>query len=199
MKTNNHFKIKLTVFVVLLCLVGCKQNYDTPETIAEKYLMELSSDLSEFGFYNARKHDSRNFALIKNEQSDSIISGGEIPSTSELFNKYFQETKMFHRWELKEKSYNTINLYKVFDLTDRTDSIMLDTYMSIESHTLTKIVRRMNAATFLEMENVPFCTLTYSIDPMHLDFKGDVYNTAEVGVIKHPEYGYKIVSFTWKY
>ena len=185
----------ITILLLTSIIVGCKKDIGTPESAAEKYLSDLSCDLSEHGFYSAINHDNSNLALMMNEQADSIISGGEIPTMSELFDKYFQDDKMFYRWDLMEKVNDSINLYRVCDLTEKNGKIMLDAYMSLDSSK--KIVRTEKAATFLEFENVPLYKLKYKIDPVHIDFDGDKYKVAYVSVIKHPEDGYKIVSFMW--
>lgn len=192
-------KINLTIFLALLIsLTSCKSP-ETPESVADKYLCDLRSDLSELGFYSSVNHDNRSLALMLNEQADSIISGGKIPAMSELFDKYFQDDKLFHRWELMEKRNDTIDIYKVFDLTNETDATMLDAYLSMESYASKKIIRTEKATTFLEFENVPLYQLKYKIDSVHIDFEGDKYKVAEVGVIKHPEDGYKVVYFVWEY
>lgn len=188
----------ITILLLAFIIVGCKKDIGTPEGAAEKYLSDLSSDLSEFGFYNARNHDNRSLALMLNEQADSIISGGKIPAMSELFDKYFQDDKLFHRWEPMGKANDSINLYRVCDLTDKNGKIMLDAYMSLERNSSKTIIHTEKAATFLDFENVPIYKLIYKIDPVHIDFEGDKYKVAEVGVIKHPEDGYKVVSFMWE-
>lgn len=188
----------ITILLLAFIIVGCKKDIGTPESAAEKYLSDLSSDLSEFGFYNARNHDNRSLALMINEQADSIIIGGEIPAMSELFDKYFQDDKLFHRWELIEKGNDTIDIYKVFDLTNETDATMLDAYLSMESYASKKIIRAGNAAAFLDIENAPLYKLKYKIDSEHIDFEGDKYKIAEVVVLKLPEKGYKVVSFRWE-
>lgn len=188
----------ITILLLAFIIVGCKKDIGTPESAAEKYLSDLSSDLSEFGFYNARNHDNRSLALMINEQADSIISGGKIPAMSELFDKYFQNDKLFHRWELIGKASDTVALYRVCDLTEKNGKIMLDAYMSLERNSSKKIIHAEKAATFLDFENVPIYNLKYKIDPVHVDFDGDKYKVAYVGVIKHPEDGYKVVSFMWE-
>ena len=188
----------IAILLLAVVMVGCKKNIGTPESTAEQYLNDLSSDLSELGFYSAVNHDNRSLALMLNEQADSIISGGKIPAMSALFGKYFQDNKIFYRWELIEKVNDTINLYQVCDLTDKTDKIMLDAYMSLERNASKKIIRTENAATFLDLENVPLYKIKYKIDSRHVDFVGDEYRIATVVVIKHPEDGYKVVSFVWK-
>lgn len=190
-------KVIAIMAVVLLVMAGCTKDIGTPEDVAEKYLNDLSTDLRELVFYCALNHDNRSLALMINERADSIISGGKIPTMSELSDKYFEDDKVFYHWELEDKSCDSINLYKVFDLTDETDVIMFDTYMSMESYASKKIIRRENAATFLDEENVLLYKLKYKIDPVHEDFKGDIYKVAEVGVIKEPQLGYRVVSFMW--
>lgn len=189
----------ITILLLVFMIVSCKKDIGTPEGTAEKYLSDLSSDLSELGFYSAVNHNNRSLALMKNEQADSIISGGEIPTMSELFDKYFQDNKVFYRWELIGKASDAIALYRVCDLTEKNGKIMLDAYMSLERNSSKKIIRTEKVATFLEFENVPLYKLKYKIDPVHIDFEGDKYKVAEVGVIKHPEDGYKVVYFVWEY
>lgn len=191
-------KLITILFLAFFMIVSCKKDIGTPESAAEKYLSDLSSDLSELGFYNARNHDNRSLALMINEQADSIISGGKIPAMSELFDKYFHDNKVFIRWELLNVSECSVNLYRVFDLTEKTDKIMLDAYMSLERNSSKKIIRTENAATFLDFGDVPLYKIKYKIDPRHVDFVGDEYCIATVGVIKHPEDGYKVVSFIWE-
>ena len=188
----------ITILLLAFIIVGCKKDIGTPESAAEKYLSDLSSDLSELGFYNARNHDNRSLALMMNEQADSIIISGEIPAMSELFDKYFEDNKRFYRWELIGKASDTIALYRVCDLTEKNGKIMLDAYMSLERNSSKKIIHTEKAATFLDFENVPIYNLKYKIDPVHVDFDGEKYKVAYVGVIKHPEDGYKVVSFMWE-
>lgn len=54
----------ITILLLAFIIVGCKKDIGTPENAAEKYLSDLSSDLSEFGFYNAHNHDNRSLALM---------------------------------------------------------------------------------------------------------------------------------------
>lgn len=187
----------ITILLLIFMIAGCKKDIGSPESAADKYLSDLSSDLSELGFYSAVNHDNRSLALMMNEQADSVISGGEIPAMSYLFDKYFEDNKMFYRWELIGKAFDTIALYRVCDLTEKNGKIMLDAYMSLERNSSKKIIRTEKAATFRDFENIPIYKLKYKIDPVHIDFEGDKYKVAEVGVIKHPDDGYKVVSFMW--
>lgn len=198
---NDLMRMKLIIVSVLLFLIGCDSSkINSPEAIAEKYLSELSSDLSEHGFYNARKHDSRSAVLIYNEQADSIISRGKIPTYSELSKKYFQDNKYFYRWEYLGISADTIDIYQVWDFTNMPEAERNVRLELLEKDSYWKPVKITDiAAVIVEHENVPKYTIKYKIDKTHVDFVGDTYNVAEVGVIQHPEYGYKVVSLTWTY
>lgn len=189
----------ITILLLASIIVGCKNNIDTPENAAEKYLSDLSSDLSEFGFYNARSHDNRSLALMMNEQADSIISGGEIPAMSELFDKFFQEDKMFYRWDFLDMSVDSIGQYLVWDFTGMSDAEKSARIDLLNKGYFGKPIKQTDvAAVILEQENVPLYTLRYKIDSRHIDFKGEEYQTATVKVMANPEDGYKVVSFMWK-
>lgn len=198
--TTNHKYMKKLITILLLAfiIVGCKKDIGTPESAAEKYLSELNSDLSEFGFYNARNHDNRSLALMMNEQADSIISGGEIPAMSELFDKYFEDNTRFYRWELIDMSADSIGQYLVWDFTEMSDAEKSARIDLLNKGYFGKPIKQTDvAAVMLEHENVPRYTLRYKIDSHHVDFAGDEYRIATLGVIKHPEDGYKVVSFIW--
>lgn len=62
---------------------------------------------------------------------------------------------MFYHWELKEKTNDTIDIYRIFDLTKEMGANLLNDYMSIEPYASRKFFRAKNAATFLDIENVP--------------------------------------------
>lgn len=192
-------KTKLTVLAMLLCLVSCSHKaLDSPEDVAEKYLSELSSDLSELGFYNTRKHDSRSAVLIYNEQADSIISGGQIPTYSELSKKYFQDDKYFYRWEYLDISTDTVDIYQVWDFTNMPEEERNTRLELLGKDSYWKPVKITDiAAVIVEHENVPKYTIRYKIDKTHIDFVGDKFKEAEVAVIKYPDKGYKVISFTW--
>ena len=191
-------KTKLAILAMSLCLAGCNKNIDTPEVIAEKYLSELSSDLSELGFYNARKHNSRSAVLIYNEQADSIINGGQIPTYSELSKKYFQDDRYFYRWEYLDISTDTVNIYRVWDFTNMPEEERKTRLELLGKDSYWKPVKITDiAAVIIEYENVPKYTIRYKIDKTHIDFVGDKFKEAKVEVIKHPDKGYNVVSFTW--
>lgn len=179
-------------------IIGCKNEISTPESAAEKYLSDLSSDLSELGFYSAVNHDNRSLALMMNEQADSIISGGEIPAMSDLFNKYFQDNKMFYRWKFLDMSVDSIGQYLVWDFTEMSDVEKSTRIDLLNKGYFGKPIKQTDvAAVILEQENVPLYTLRYKIDSRHVDFVGDEYSIATLGVIKLPEKGYKVVSLIW--
>lgn len=60
---------------------------------------------------------------------------------------------------------------------------------------LIKINERM--AIILEY-TIPLYKMRYKIDEYHEAFVGNKYRIATLGVIKHPEHGYKVVSFMWE-
>lgn len=188
----------ITILLLAFIIVGCKK-IGTPESAAEKYLSDLRSDLSELGFYSALRHDNRSLALMLNEQADSIISGGEIPPMSELFDKYFQDNKMFYRWEFLDMSVDSIVQYQVWDFTEMSDAEKSTRIDLLNKGYFGKPIKQTDvAAVILEQENVPLYTLRYKIDSRHIDFKGEEYQTATVKVIANPEKGYKVVSFRWE-
>lgn len=191
-------KKAILIITLTVLIVGCKKEIDTPESAAEKYLSDLSSDLSELGFYSAVNHDNRSLALMINEQADSIISGGEIPAMSELFDKYFQDDKIFYRWEFLDMSVDSISQYQVWDFTEMPDAEKSTRIDLLNKGHFGKPIKQTDvAAVMLEHENVPLYTLRYKIDSRHVDFVGDEYSIATLGVIKLPEKGYKVVSLIW--
>lgn len=189
----------ITILLLEFIIVGCKKDIGTPESAAEKYLSDLSSDLSEFGFYNARNHDNRSLALMMNEQADSIINGGEMPAMSELFDKYFEDNKLFYRWESLDMSVDSIGQYQVWDFTEMSDAEKSARIDLLNKGYFGKPIKQTElAAVILEQENAPLYTLRYKIDSRHIDFKGEEYQTATVKVIANHEDGYKVVSFMWE-
>ena len=188
----------ITLLLLASVIAGCKNNIDTPESAAEKYLNDLSSDLSELGFYNARNHDNRSLALMINEQADSIISGGKIPPMSELFDKYFEDDKIFYRWEFLEMSVDSIGQYQVWDFTEMSATEKSARIDLLNKGHIGKLIKQIDiAAVILEYENVPLYALRYKMDSRHIEFKGEEYETATVKLIENPDKGYNIVSFTW--
>lgn len=185
--------------VLLAVAAGCTKDIGTPESAAEKYLNDLSGDLQRLGFYSAVSHDYfRSPALMLNEQADSIISGGYIPTLSELSDKYFKDDKVFYRWKFIEMSVDSIKQYEVWDFTEMIDAEKETRLDLLEKGHFGKLIKQTDVtAVVLEYENIPLYTLRYKIDSRHIDFKGEECSVASVGVIKHPEYGYRVVSFMW--
>lgn len=142
--------ISILIFAVLMA--GCKK-ISTPESAAEEYLSDLSSDLSELGFYSAVKHDNRSLALMINEQADSIISGGEIPAKMDLFDKYFEDNKMFYRWEFLDMSVDSINQYEVWDFTEMPEAEKSARIELLDKGYFGKLIKQTDvAAVILEQE-----------------------------------------------
>lgn len=190
-------KIKLAIFFVLL-LVSCK-SAETPESVADSALREISNEL-----LGGKPCSTKDFsmALMNNDLAQAFISGSDLPTNP--FEKYFQLNKPFSRWELIDVSERAINLYRIWDFTVKGGNIEHDAILDIykkeggeyNGEKLCKITE--TAAVILEHKSIPMYLLRYKIDSRHVDFVGDEYRVATVGVIKHPEEGYKVVSFMWE-
>lgn len=190
-------KIKLHIIIALiLCFASCKPS-ETPESVADKVLAEISKELLS-GKPCSREHIS--LELLYSDMAKAAIEGNEIPD----FDKYFATDKSFSRWDLIETIEDSpIDLYKLWDITGDVGATLRDGLLDIYKNEggvsgdkkLLKITDRF--AITLEYKNVPIYRMKYKIDSRHIDFVGDEYSIATVGVIKHPEDGYKVVSFMW--
>ena len=191
-------KIKLPIIIALiLCFASCKPT-ETPESVADKALTEISNELlsgepcSTQGF---------SLALVYNDLANAFINGEDFPNSP--FDKYFQLEKPFSRWELIDVKEHSIDLYRIRDFTVKGGNIEHDAIMDIykteggefNGQKLRKITE--TAAAILEHKDIPMYLLRYKMDSRHVAFVGDEYCIANVGVIKHPEDGYKVVSFMW--
>lgn len=189
-------KIKLTIILVLL-LASCKSS-ETPESVADSALREISNELLS-GKPCSTKDLS--LALVNNDLAKAFINGSVFPANP--FDKYFQLDKPFSRWELIDVAEQAIDLYRIWDFTVEGGNIEHDAILDIykkeggeyNGEKLCKITE--TAAVILKHKNIPMYLLRYKIDSRHVDFVGDEYRIATLGVIKHPEYGYKVVSFMW--
>lgn len=178
-------------------LASCKSS-ETPESVVDSALREISTELLS-GSPCSTKDFS--LALVHNDLAKAFISGSDLPTNP--FDKYFQLDKPFSRWELIDVAEQAIDLYRIWDFTVKDGNIEHDAILDIykkeggeyKGEKLCKITE--TAAVILEHKNIPMYLLRYKIDSRHVDFVGDRYHTATVGVIKHPEDGYKIVSFMW--
>ena len=142
------------------------------------------------------------FAHVNNDLAQAFISGSDLPTNP--FEKYFQLNKPFSRWELIDVTERAINLYRIWDFTVKCGNIehnaILDIYKKeggeYNCEKLCMITE--TAAVILEHKSIPMYLLRYNIDSRHVGFVGDEYRVATVGMIKHPEDGYNVVSFMWE-
>lgn len=180
-----------------MSLASCK-SAKTPESVADLALREISNEL-----LSGKPCSTRDFsmALVHNDLAKDFISGSDLPTNP--FEKYFQLDKPFSRWELIDVAEQAIDLYRIWDFTVKGGNIEHDAILDIykkeggeyKGEKLCKITE--TAAVILEHKNIPMYLLRYKIDSRHVDFAGDEYRIATLGVIKHPEDGYKVVSFIW--
>ena len=197
-------KIKLPIIIALiLCFASCKPT-ETPESVADKALQKLHNEWLDNG-----RHSLAHFSmeLVTKAQAEAFINEEEIPNRSVLIDSLFQIDKIFFTWELDSIIESTTPLYKLCDFTldngGKYEGLMHKTYLDIykkeggefDGQKLCKITE--TAAAILEHKDIPMYLLRYKMDSRHVDFVGDEYRTATVGVIKHPEDGYKVVSFMW--
>lgn len=194
-------KIELSIILALLfCLVSCNPS-NTPEQFAEQAMEAISrgDDKSIKGLDNA---------LVFNEMAKAMLDSVEIPDN--LVAKYFQIGEPFFRWELIDIAEEKIDLYTIKDLTigesgedGKYEGVMYRTYLDLykgeggefNGSKLIKINDRM--AIILEYA-IPLYKMRYKIDEHHEAFIGNKYRIATLGVIRHPEHGYKVVSFMWE-
>lgn len=191
-------KIKLHIIIALiLCFASCKPT-ETPESVADKALTEISNELLSGELCSTQGFS---LALVYNDLAKAFINGEVFPNSP--FDKYFQLDKPFSRWELIDVKEHSIDLYRIRDFTVKGGNIEHDAILDIykkeggefDGQKLCKITE--TAAAVLTHRDVPMYLIRYKMDITHIDFVGDEYSIATVGVIKHPEDGYKVVSFMW--
>ena len=197
---RNKFAFSAIIFnyILVSSLISCKPS-ETPESVADKALTEISNEL-----LSGEPCSTKGFslALVHNDLAKALINGEDFPDNS--FDKYFQFDKPFFRWELIDVNEFPIDLYRIRDFTVKGGNIEHDAILDIykreggeyNGEKLCKITE--TAAAILEHKDTPMYLLRYKIDSRHVAFVGDEYRIATVGVIKHPESGYKVVSFVWE-
>lgn len=191
-----RFKLPI-VIALILCFASCKLT-ETPESVADKVLTEISNEL-----LSGEPCSTKDFslALVYNDLAKAFINGEGFPNSP--FDKYFQLDKPFSRWELIDVKEHSIDLYRIWDFTVKGGNIEHDAILDIykteggefNGQKLCKITE--TAAAVLTHRDIPMYLIRYKMDKTHTDFVGNEYRTATVGVIKHPEDGYKVVSFMW--
>lgn len=193
-------KIKLlTIIALMLCLASCNSS-DTPEKFAEQAMEAISrgDDKSIKGLDNV---------LVYNEMVKAMLDSVEIPDN--LVERYFQIGEIFTQWELIDISEEKIDLYTIKDLTigesgedGKYEGVMYRTYLDLYKNeggefNNSKLVRINDRMAIILEYAIPLYKMRYKIDEHHEAFIGNKYRIAMLGIIKHPERGYKVVSFMW--
>lgn len=147
-------------------------------------------------------------SLVFDEMAKAVLDSVDIPDN--LVAKYFQIGEPFFRWELIDTAKEMIDLHTLKDLTigesgedGKYERVMYRTYLDLykkeggvyKNSKLVKINERM--AIILEY-GILLYKLRYKIDDHHEAFVGNKHRIAKLGIIKHPEHGYKVVSFMWE-
>ena len=197
-------KIKLVIMIALLMSLASCNSSETPEDVAERVLKELHNEWIEKGVCSLTPF---NMALVSNAQAKAFMNGKDIPTRSILVDSLFQIDEPCFSWEFDSVIESTTDLYRLSDFTwdkgGKNEGLMYKEYLDLfkkeggefNGQKLCKITE--TAAVILEYKDVPLYLIRYKVDSRHVDFVGDEYNTATVGVIKHPEEGYKVVYFMW--
>lgn len=194
-------KIKLSIILALLiCLVSC----DSAESVAESALQKLGDGrysepvVGDLKFTRELVEGNEfSMALVENAKAQSFIEGEEI--SQNLDKAYFQKDQIFDNWRLIEKQETTIDLYELreryqmrFLYEDNDNEAELDSLMFFNIIELykDKIKKQTETAVaYIVEKDVPLYFLRYKVDGSSI---------VKLGVIKHPEHGYKVVSFMWE-
>ena len=194
-------KIKLlTIIALMLCLASCNSS-EPPEKFAEQAMEAISrgNDKSIKGLDNV---------LVYNEMVKAMLDSVEIPDN--LVERYFQIGEIFTQWELIDISEEKIDLYAIKDLTigesgedGKYEGVMYRTYLDLYTNeggefNNSKLVRINDRMAIILEYAIPLYKMRYKIDEHHEAFIGNKYRIATIGIIKHPEHGYKVVSFMWE-
>lgn len=197
-------KIKLAIIIALLMsLASCKPS-GTPESVADEVLSKLHDEWLESGQCTLAPFD---MSLVTNAQAKAFVEDKDIPNRNTIIDSLFQIRKPFFNWELDSIIELTTDLYQLCDFTldkgGKYEGLMYKAHLDIykkeggvsDGHKLCKITE--TAAAVMEYENVPMYLIRYKMDKTHTEFVGNEYRIVTVGVIKHPEDGYKVVSLVW--
>lgn len=194
-------KIKLAVIIALLISLASCNSSDSPEMFAEQAMEAISrgDDKSIKGLDNA---------LVYNEMVKAMLDSVEIPDN--LVERYFQIGEIFTQWELIDISEKSIDLYTLKDLTvgesgadGKYEGVVYRTYLDLYKNeggefNNSKLVRINDRMAIILEYAIPLYKMRYKIDEHHEAFIGNKYRIATLGIIKHPEHGYKVVSFIWE-
>lgn len=147
-------------------------------------------------------------ALVFNDMAKAVLDSVEIPGN--LVERYFQIGKTFAQWELIDISEESIDLYTLKDLTvgesgadGKYEGVMYRTYIDLYKKeggefNNSKLVRINESMAIILEYAIPLYKMRYKIDEHSESFIGTKSRIATLEVIKHPEDGYKIVSFMWE-
>lgn len=194
-------RISIIVSLMLCALSSCTSSSDDLKSFAEQYMEAFSrGDTSSL--------NGSNNALVIDEIVRASLDS--VSSPDNVVDKYFQIGEPFIKWELLDITEEDVDLYDLRDLTvgdsgvgGKNEGAMYKAYLDlykkeggeVNNTKLIKINERM--AIILE-KGVPLYHLRYKIDEHHKAYVGNIHRTVTLGVIKHPEHGYKIVSFMWE-
>lgn len=143
-----------------------------------------------------------------NDMAKAVLDSVEIPDN--LVERYFQIGETFAQWELIDISEKSIDLYTLKDLTvgesgadGKYEGVMYRTYLDLYKKeggefNNSKLVRINESMAIILEYAIPLYKMRYKIDEHHEAFIGNKYRIATLGIIKHPEHGYKVVSFIWE-
>lgn len=194
-------KIKLVIMIALLISIASCNSSDSPEIFAEQAMEAISrgDDKSIKGLDNA---------LVFNGMVKAMLDSVEIPDN--LVERYFQIGEIFTQWELIDISEEKIDLYSIKDLTigesgenGKYEGVMYRAYLDLYKNeggefNNSKLIRINDRMAIILEYAIPLYKMRYKIDEHHEAFIGNKYRIATLGIIKHPEDGYKVVSFMWE-
>lgn len=109
----------------------------------------------------------------------SLLENGIVYDN--IANAVFQKDQLFNDWKLIDKREDKINLHQIREYQEADTAIYkhLDNIVKMTDEYVVNVAYK----------GVPWYILRYKIDGTRI---------ATLGVIKHPEHGYKVVSFMWE-
>lgn len=157
---------------------------------------------------DASSLNGSNDVLVIDEIVRAALDSVDCPDN--IVDKYFQIGEPFFRWELIDITEEKVDLYDLRDLTigesgedGKYEGVMYRAYLDLykkeggESGN-SKLVKIDERKAIILEYGISLYKLRYKIDEHHEAFVGNKHRTATLGVIKHPENGYKVVSFMWE-
>lgn len=197
-------KIRISIIVsLLLCILPSCNSSSSDDAL---------KDFAEQSMEAISRGNDKSLSLSNALVIDEIVRSSldSVECTNNLVDKYFQIGESFSKWELINIAEEINDLYDLKDLTvgesgenRKYEGVMYRTYLDLyggeggeyNNSKLVKINEKM--AIILEY-GIPLYKMRYKIDEHHEAFVGNKHRTATLGVIRHPENGYKVVSFMWE-